>query len=251
MLTLNLVEQEREYIQLTLLGRACGRSALSFESALRLVDLLQQVKATDLTAEKLVALVQVLPESDNGYTPMMRRGRTEAVRPQEVAARYGPDTVRLLQKYARDELDYYARCKRAALLWDWVHGIPVEEIEGRYTPNPYQGRIGHGDVRKFADTTRFHLRSAHQIASIMLLGEGPDEEAIESMLRQLEVGIPADALDLLSLPLPLSRGEYLTLRSADVKTTANVWALSEEQLQPLLGSSRTTQLERLRGITRN
>jgi ATP-dependent DNA helicase len=247
MFTLDLVEQEREYIQLTLLGRACGMSALSFESALRLVELLRGVQPADMTAEKLVALVQVLPESDNGYTPMMRRGRTEAIRPQEAATRYGSDTVRLLQKYARDELDYYARCKRAALLWDWVHGTPVDEIEGRYTPNPYQGRIGHGDVRKFADTTRFHLRSAHQIASIMLVGQGPNEEAIESMLRQLEVGIPADALDLLSLPLPLSRGEYLALNSINVKTAAALWSLSKDQIEQILGSSRTAQLEKLRG----
>lgn len=248
MISLDLVEQEREYIQLTLLGRACGTSALSFESALRLVELLRGVQPATMTAEKLVALVQVLPESDNGYTPMMRRGRSEAVRQQEAAVRYGPDTVRLLQKYARDELDYYARCKRAALLWDWVHGIPVDEIEGRYTPNPYQGRIGHGDVRKFADTTRFHLRSAHQIASIMLVGQGPDEEAIESMLRQLEVGIPSDALDLLSLSVPLTRGEYLALNSANVKTVESLWALSKDQIEQLLGPVRTVQLEKLRVV---
>jgi len=247
MLTLDLVEQEREYIQLTLLGRACGRSALSFESALRLVELLKGIQPADLTAEKLVALLQVLPESDNGYTPMMRRGRTEAVRPQEAARRYGSDTARLLQKYARDEFDYYARCKRAALLWDWIHGVPVDEIEGRYTPNPYQGRIGHGDVRKFADTTRFHLRSAYQIASIMLLGQGPDEEAIEAMLRQLEVGIPADALGLLSLPVALSRGEYLALCGVNVKAPDALWALSEDQIEQILGSSRAAQFEKLRG----
>lgn len=245
MFSLDLLEQEREYIQLTLLGRACGTSALSFESALRLVELLRGVQPADMTAEKLVALVQVLPESDNGYTPMMRRGRTEAIRPQEAATRYGSDTVRLLQKYARDEFDYYARCKRAALLWDWVHGTPVDEIEGRYTPNPYQGRIGHGDVRKFADTTRFHLRSAHQIASIMLVGQGPDEEAIESMLRQLEVGIPADALDLLSLPVSLSRGEYLALYTANVKTVDSLWALSRNEIERILGLSRAEEFVKL------
>lgn len=247
MVSLDLVEQEREYIQLTLLGRACGMSALSFESALRLVELLRGVQPAAMTAEKLVAVVQVLPESDNGYTPMMKRGRIEAIRPQEAAARYGSDTVRLLQKYARDEFDYYARCKRAAILWDWVHGTPVDEIEGRYTPNPYQGRIGHGDVRKFADTTRFHLRSAHQIASLMLVGQGPDDAAIEAMLQQLEVGIPADALDLLSLPLPLSRGEYLALWSAGVTTAAAVWAHAAVQLEQILGQVRAAQLQSLRG----
>jgi replicative superfamily II helicase len=246
MLSLDLLEQEREYVQLTLLGRACGRSALSFESALRLVELLRQVLPSDLTAERLVAILQVLPESDNGYTPMMRKGRSEAIRPQQVATQYGPTIVRLLQKYVRDELEYWARCKRAAILSDWVNGIPIETIESRYTPNPYQGRIGHGDVRKFADATRFHLRAAHQIASVMLLGQGPDETSIEAMLRQLEVGVPADVLGLLALPVQLGRGEYLALRSAGVTTVEAVWALSAAQIQQLLGPTRTAQLEAFR-----
>ncbi len=245
MLSLDLVEQEREFVQLTLLGRACGRSALSFESAMRLVELLRGVQPADLTAERLVALLQVLPEADNGYTPLHRNGRKEAAQPREAAMRYGDDTVRLLQKYAGDINDYYARCKRAAILWDWVQGTPVEIIEELYTSNPFFA-IGHGEIRRFADNTRFHLRSAHEIASIMFLGQGPDEETIEAMLRRLEVGIPADVLDLLSLPVTLLRGEYLALRAAEVKTIDAFWALSEDQIDQILDPSRTAQLERLR-----
>jgi hypothetical protein len=83
----------------------------------------------------------------------------------------------------------------------------------------------------------------------MLLGQGPDEETIEAMLRQLEVGIPADVLDLLSLPVSLLRSEYLALRAANVKTTADLWALSEDQIQQILSSSRTSQLEKLHDVT--
>jgi hypothetical protein len=42
---------------LTLLGRACGESSLSFRSAMRLVDLVQSVGAPGITAEQLMALV--------------------------------------------------------------------------------------------------------------------------------------------------------------------------------------------------
>jgi hypothetical protein len=71
MLSLGLAEEEGEFVRLTLLGRACGRSALSFESAMRLVDLLRSIDLAAVTAERLVAIMQALAESDGGYTPMM------------------------------------------------------------------------------------------------------------------------------------------------------------------------------------
>lgn len=79
----------------------------------------------------------------------------------------------------------------------------METIEQRCSPNPFQGRIGHGDVRKFADMTRYHLRSAHQIASVMFVVEGPSEESVAALLRQREGGLSAEALGLLSLPVLL------------------------------------------------
>jgi hypothetical protein len=220
-----------------------GNAALSFSSAMRLVELLRNVGADGLTAEKLVALIQILPESDGGYTPMMKKGSSEAIRQREAVDRFGEQTIRLLQGNARDFSDYYARCKRAAILWDWIHGVPIEEIEQRYSTTPYQGRIGHGDVRKFADNTRFHLRSAHQITMVMFMGKGPDEAVIEVLLKQLEVGIPAEALGLLDLPTPLARGEYLALYQQGITRPEAVWALSPEMVAELLGPSRAEHIE--------
>lgn len=246
LMILELIEQEGSCIQLTLLGRAVGASALSFDSAMRLIDLLRAIQIDDLTVEKLIALLQLLPESDGGYTPMMKQGMKEAIRPQEAARRYGNVTVQALQRFARDVFDYYARCKRASLLWDWVNGEAIEAIEQRYSPNPYQGKIGYGDVQRFADTTRLHLRSAHQIASLIRIGQSPTEEAIETMLKQLEVGIPSDALDLLAISLRLSRGEYLAIYKTGIKTAKNFWALPEDEISEILGQERASQLEALR-----
>lgn len=246
MIGLDLIEQEGGYIQLTLLGRAVGESALSFDSALRLIDLIRSIQTEDLSVITLMALLQQLPESDGGYTPMMKKGQKEAVRPQEAAERYGVETVQLLQKLARDMNDYYARCKRAALLWDWVHGKAIDEIEKRYTSTPYQGKIGYGDIQKFADSTRFHLRSAHQLASLIRIGKSPSEGAVEAMLQQLEVGIPADALDLLSLPLRLSRGEYMVLFNSGFLSAEDIWNSSESKVAELLGEKRAFQLSTLR-----
>jgi hypothetical protein len=101
-------------------------------------------------------------------------------------------------------------------------------------------------VRKFADATRYHLRSAHQIASVMFVGEGPDEESVEALLRQLEAGLPAEALGLLSLPVSLSRGEYLSLHAAGISTPEQFWATPEESLAGVLGASRAAQCVKLR-----
>lgn len=235
MIRLKLVEQELDNVQLTLLGRACGESSLSFRSAMRLVDLVQSVGAQGITAEQLMALVQALPESDSNYTPMFRKGNKETVRPREAASRFGIPVTNALQKFVDDYFAYYARCKRASILWDWINGVSVERIEEAYTANPYQGKIGYGDIRKFADSTRFHLSAAHRLTNILFVSGGPTEETIDRLLRQLEIGLPAQALGLVDIPVALTRGDYLALLSAGIQNPAQVWQRSDEQLSLILG----------------
>lgn len=234
-LRLGLLEEEGDRVQLTLLGRACGRSSLSFASCMRLVDVLRFVGALQLNGETLMALVQVLRESDGGYTPMMRRGTAENVRSGQVGDRYGRHVANWLQRYTENTWDWLARCKRAAILWDWINGIPAEAIERDYSPNPFQGTIGLGDIVKFADATRFHLRSAYEIASVMMIPGCPDDASLDRLLRCLQVGIPAGLLDLLELPVTLNRGAYLTLQLNGVSSRAQLARMTEEQISALLG----------------
>jgi helicase len=235
MIRLQLVEQELDNVQLTLLGRACGESSLAFRSAMRLVDLVRSVGAQGITAEQLMALVQALPESDNNYTPMFKKGTKESIRPSEAARRFGASVVSALQRLADDQFAYYARCKRASILWDWINAVPVERIEETYTANPYQGKIGYGDIRKFADATRFHLGAAHRITNILFVAGGPSEESIDQLLRQLELGLPVDALGLVDIPADLTRGDYLALFGAGIQTVDQLWQHSDEQLTQILG----------------
>jgi helicase len=58
MLELELIEEELGHIRLTLLGRACGTSSLSFASAMRLVRLIKDTGVHSLTPRTLIALVQ-------------------------------------------------------------------------------------------------------------------------------------------------------------------------------------------------
>jgi len=248
MLASGLIEEESDIVHLTLLGKACGESVLSFSSAMRLVELLKSYHTQVLTAENFMALVQALPESDKQYTPMMKKGRSEAARRGEVVNKFGIEVVQLLQRFTQgDEFTYFARCKRACILFDWIRGVSIEEIERRYaSTHPYYGNIGYGDVRKFADLTRFQLRSAHQIASLIFPGQIIDEKAIDTLLKQLEVGIPADSLDLLELPFSLSRGEYLALNNIGVNNRADLFTQPTEALSQILDPAILHELEKLK-----
>ncbi len=66
------------------------------------------------------------------------------------------------------------------------------------------------------------------------------------MLKQLELGIPSDALDLLTMPLRFARGEYLALYGTGIKTAKEFWELPEDKISEILGQERATQAKALR-----
>lgn len=242
LLQAGLAESDGDLIHLTMLGRACGASSLTFESSLRLIELVRPLEASTPPAFHLLALIQVLAEMDAVYTPVMKRGNGESTRPNEVAIRYDRDVMRLLQRYVGDEHDFVRRCKRAAILHDWIEGAPVDEIERRYTTNPFQGTISYGDILRIADSARFHLRSAHQILSAMMPEKADFLAAIDALLPRLEFGLPAEALPLVRPGLPLSRGHYLALYAAGARTPDDVAALDEAVLARAVGAGLAATL---------
>ncbi len=245
MIALGLVDEEPPYVRLTLLGRACGNSSLRFRSALRFVRTLRARETTAMTAEHLMVLVQALPELDALHTPLMKRGSAENRWPQQVHAAYTSILAHALQEQADDNWAYCARCKRAIVMRYWITGTPMQVIEHEATTNAFQGKIAAGHVRGIADATRFHLRSAANIAALVLLANGPDPTAVDVLLKQLETGLPTDALPLLDLPLNLSRGEYLVLHNAALNSVNSIRAASADTLAKLLGTHRAEALTKL------
>ncbi|QIR36799.1 DEAD/DEAH box helicase [Tolypothrix sp. PCC 7910] len=237
--SLGLLEEDDEQIRLSLLGQACGKSNFSFSSALKLVDLLKRFPE-NLSAGQLMAYLQVLPEVA-GYISVSKKGTKESSWAHEINTHYGDAVIAGFQRGAKDKFDYYGRCKRAAILWNWINGQPIETIENKFSVTPYAGHVGASDIRGCADRTRLYLQSAYDIVSLLLLGKGPDEIAINTILQQLEFGLPADALCLINLPVTLSRGEYLALYQAGYVTSKEVLQ-SLEKLPPLLSETRIKQL---------
>jgi replicative superfamily II helicase len=240
----DLVEEDRGAVRLSLLGQACGESNLPFEDAMDLIAILEDEPPDTVTAERLMAILQRLSEDVVGYTSLYKRGssKKEAAWQREVTRYYGRDVTRMLQRGASDRYEHWGRCKRAAILWEWTHGYPTREIEKKYSVTPYGGSIGAGDIRRFADRTRFHLQSAFDIADVLLLGEGPNEETVDRLLRQLEVGLPDSALGLLDLPLRLTRGEYLALREAGFEQAENVQSAPAAELSQHVGDTLAEEL---------
>ena len=240
--TLGLTESDAGRIRLSLLGSVCGRSSLAFPSLDRLLDRLRGPLGHNLTADRLMAVVQALPEMDDVYTPVMKRGTKESKWQSVVTARLGQDVTIALQRGAPDQPTYWGRCKRTAILLEWIAGTPIQDMEKTFSATPFQGSVAAGNVRSIADSTRYRLRSAFDIVDVLLAGSGPDEEAVADLLRQLEFGLPEPALGLLDLPVRLSRGQALALYAAGLSTPSHVAAAGPESLALLVGAAAAEDL---------
>jgi replicative superfamily II helicase len=246
MVELGLLEEEMGLVRLSLLGKACGRSHLRLRSAMRLVELLRRSTEGTLSAETLLALIHALPEFDEAYTPMFRKSQREAEWQRHVTQHFGADVTRALQFGAPDPMAYHARCKRVAVLRAWIDGVPISEIETTFTVNSYVAPVAAGNIRSFNEFARFHLAAAFEIADVLALGHGPRAEDVERLLVQLEAGIPAGAVELLDLPIPLARGAYLALHQAGLVRPDALWEQTAERLREVVGSSVAANLEAVR-----
>lgn len=237
MIQQGLIEEANEgghgLLRLTILGRACGESPLSLESALRAVDLIRRLPPQEVILENLLVLIEGLPERDADFTPQVR-GAGEASWQQEAARRFGGNVSRVLRVGAASDRDYYARCKRALIVRDWIEGVTTSEIETRFSANAFS-RVGHGDVRGYADGCRFLLESVIRIAAIILeKAEAPDEAL--ALYKRLELGVPTALLPLVHPRLTLNRGEMLLLWRAGVTTLADLAAMSPDDCQRIVGA---------------
>lgn len=242
MITLGLLEEEEGAVRLTLLGRSCANSALKFESSLRLVELVRKFSSTKLDALTMVALVQILKESDEVYISIFKRGQGESKHVQSAQNKYGRAVVSDLQRYVEDQFAYYGRCKKVAILFDWMNGEPIENIEKNYTYTPFQGAIHSGDIRRVADSTRYYLRSAYQIAIVVSPNNICSELEFETLIRQLEFGIPSEVVELINESINLTRGELIAIYNAGFVTKEMLLKLSLDQLVNVLGSDRGEQI---------
>jgi replicative superfamily II helicase len=230
---LGLVEEFRGHITLTRLGEACGQASLAMQSCLQLVEMLKRRGL--VSASELMVLVQCLDELDEIYTPLAKANKKGTDREWSYAAARiaARPTLTELARGGGDD-GYQKRCKRSLVLNDWAAGIPMLELERRYSPHPFF-RTTAGTVRSFADTTRFHLRSAADIAKVVFDSPEFRESEIQILLDRLELGLAEEMLELAKVARSLTREELISLIQAGFRTSAAVASAADEVLAGILG----------------
>lgn len=241
---LELLEEEDNRIRLTLLGRDCAHSALAFSSVKRWIRLVGQADAAHLTLERIMALMQVIKEMDDTYTPFFKNGKLERTWAYELSRRFDEPLARALQGGSDDPLDHFRRCKRVLVLTDWIKGVAVEDIETTYTNN-LNVSMAYGDQLRIATNTRLYLRSLLGMTMTLRPAVLFADDEVNSLMRRLEVGLPNDALPLLEIT-GLNRGEYMTLYSRGIRSENAFWALEEHAMADLLGGQRAIAVQKLR-----
>ena len=117
-----------------------------------------------------------------------------------------------------------------------------QEIERDYTKNSFAAPVRYGDIRNTIDSTRFHLRSACKIVSLLVSIPNFEEE-IDKFLIQLEKGIPAEIFDLVNLSPVLNRGEFLALKFAGIRNQDEFLKRTADQIGEILGSQTVKKFE--------
>lgn len=235
-----LIDEGDSGLALTALGNACGQANISLESCISILASVRMLNRA-LSPEQLMALTHTIPESD-GYVPLQKKGTSENKWPYEAARRFGNDIVAHFQNGAAESTTILARAKKALIVLSYASGVPIERIESHFTTNRYYFAVTAGDITGAADNTRFRLRTVYEIVSVAYPEFAPDPDDMEPFLLQIELGIPADALDLINLPISLNRAGYLSLRAAGILTVDALLASDSETLVGVLPSETVKSL---------
>lgn len=234
----NLISDEGNGYRLTSLGRFAGESGVHVDSVVRLVHGLRDC-AGDLNSAGLIAAAQLTNELDEVFLPVNVKARnTEVPRwPRLLMQQLVPASlVRTLQTTAQDAVQALRRSKRGAAAAMWVSGVPIETIEGQLNQHMWRRNSVAGAVRAVADRTRDMLPAVAAVIQELAPAESIGELVERTMIR-LELGIPAELVDLARLPnLDLTRAQWLTLAAAGMTSPDHVRTATSEKLGEVLGS---------------
>jgi helicase len=247
-----LITAEGEGFRLTELGRFTGEAGVHVDSIIRLVRGLRAA-AGQLNSVGLVAAAQLTNELNEIYLPVNARAKnTEVPRwPRLLASQGVPaDLLHEMQATSVDGKQATARAKRAAAAAMWIAGLPMEQIEAQLNQHLRNRRGLAGTVRSIADRTRDLMPAVAAVVRALHPGQPVDELPERTMLR-LELGLPAELVDLASaVTFPLTRPQWLKLHAAGLLTVTAVQDAQPARLAQLLGAETTAAAlqDQLRGL---
>ncbi|HUA74576.1 MAG TPA: DEAD/DEAH box helicase [Solirubrobacteraceae bacterium] len=218
------------------LGQFAGEAGVAVETIVRLARVARSAPGfTD--AVSALALVQVTAELEDVYMPVNTRGwRKEAASWLGELARLGiAHGVYEALRNHRDGVKVAARAKRAVGCVLWADGVPRQRIEALLTRHQPANTID-GPVRGAISRTVDLLPTALRVVEFV---HGTDLTELESeLLLRLQLGIPADLVDLGALcGERLSRAQYLALAEAGLTSRADIEVADDAVLAAVLGVS--------------
>ncbi len=236
-----LITAEGDGFRLTELGRFTGESGVHVDSIIRLVRGIGGA-AGQLNSVALIAAAQLTNELNEIYLPVNARAKnTEVPRwPRLLASQGVPfGLLHEMQATAVDGKQATARAKRAAAAAMWIAGLPMEQIETQLNQH-LRNRGGlAGTVRSIADRTRDLMPAVAAVVRALHPSQPVDDLAERTMLR-LELGLPAELVELASLvTMQLTRPQWLKLHAAGLFTVTAVQEVQRAQLAQLLGAATT------------
>jgi replicative superfamily II helicase len=245
MVHLGLVEEHRGFMSLTRLGEACGQSSLSLDSCMHLVEILRRHGL--VSPLELMLLMQCLDEADNVYTPLARASKTGTGKDRGwnhgLIGVLRPELLSELSRGAGGD-GYERRCKRARIVLDWIMGVSMTQIESRFTANPFYA-VSLGTVRSIADLTRFHLRAAVDIATVVFDPAPFATEEAKELLERLERGLQKSWLPLARSVPGLTREEVIALGSAGLADLEVLASMPSPTLHQVLGQQARVSMIRV------
>ena len=235
MVSAGLIDRNGDRLSMTPLGAACGAASFDIRSSLRLIAILNGDGGFVDDPMKLALVIQALPAFDDVYVKQVRNGESERLTNLDAEA---PGVRRFLEAHARDHVEITRRAKRALIVLAWLRGDPIEDIEAAMTRNGWAD-VRAGDVRRIADTTRFHLASAIEIAGVAATGRDQLQEQAETVLKRFDLGLSEEMLGLTDSAPGLTRGEVIALHAAGV---ISLESPATSQISSILGAERLSQL---------
>ena len=235
MVSAGLIDRSDDQLSMTPLGKACGAASFDIQSSLRLISILNQDGGFVDDPLKLALVIQALPAFDDVYVKQVKNGESERLTSLDMEA---PGVRRFLEAHARDHVDITRRAKRALIVLSWLRGDPIESIEAAMTRNGWAD-VRAGDVRRIADSTRFHLASAIEIAAVAAPGRDQLQEHAEMVLKRFDLGLSEDMLALADSAQRLTRGEIIALHAIGVTTLESPLS---PQISSILGVERLSEV---------
>lgn len=248
-----LVEASAEGLHsLTELGSLAGETGIEVASVIRLVDSLRHLQPDEITDPALIAATQQTLELDGVNVPMNKKTLKEAqtwlgmLRVQGIVDR-------LLACFSRDVREPHeqgARAKRTVAALAYVSGQDMTAIEQMLRKHGGPGWDGSaGPIRSISTRTCDIIGSAARIAEI--LHPGVELCARCERLRiRLNLGIPASVVDLgREAGQELSRGDYLALAAANLTTSSQILAATDDQILACVENNKN-RLETIRAAAK-